>query len=212
MRKIKWGVNNEPKVLVEKEIPAGYCRLISQLSAEITHAALHSGHEALRRCSYAMEVLDAFGTELSSVRSMNADFRSKVLTPILQRQLRGVPDHYTPGVSCAIASDGKVVTIADATEFYLREDPLDPKWIPSYRRNLIYTPEMRWHLGVILGIATVGNEEDYNDVRSRHDLLMKALKTQTDDHDHTTFSATEVFVLVEEELEGYFEDELEASV
>ena len=88
-----------------------------------------------------MEVLDAFGAELSSVQVMTADFQSKVLTPILQCQLQGVPNYYTPGVSNAVATDGETVTIKDATKFYLGTDPTYPQCIPRYCHNLIYISE-----------------------------------------------------------------------
>ena len=217
MRTVKWGVNKNSGVVNRSmDIPAAYYRVVCQLTAEIAHASNHSGHEALRRCSYAMEVLDAFGAELSLIRSANADFRSKVLTPILQRHLRGVPDHYTPVVSLAFTSDEEAVTISDATNFYLKEDPTDPQWIPSYRRNLISIPEVRWHLSVVLGKAKLGDGTHYDKIRKQHDTLMKILSEQsTDDEDSdivASFSTEEVALIVEEELEDYFGEELADSV
>ena len=201
--------------LSEKEIPAAYHRLACQLTAEIIHAKDHTGHEALCRCSYAMEVLDAFGAELSSVRIVTADFRSKVLTPILQRQLRGVPDYYTPGVSNAVASDGETVTICDATNFYLHDDPTHPRCIPSYRRNLIYIPETRWHLGYVLGKIKLGSGPQYDRIRTHQDDLMEALgeeESDDDDSDVPGFIGAEVTILVEEGLDDYFAQELVDSV
>jgi hypothetical protein len=156
MRDVQWIPLSNPTTVSQKKVPAAYRRVISQLTAEVRHATIHTGHEALRRCSYAMETLDAFAKELSSTRSITAAFRSKILTPILQRQLQGIPDHYTPAVSGVIASDHETVTIGDATNFYLNEDPTHPQCIPGYRRNLIYIPEMMWHWGqgVIYPVGT----------------------------------------------------------
>ena len=223
LRKIKYGLTKRSSgkdhtFLFKKDIPAAYHRLVCQLTAEIIHATHHTGHEALRRCSYAMEILDAFGAELSSVRVVTADFRSKVLTPILQRQLRGIPDYYTPGVSNAVASDGEMVTISDATKFYLEDDPTDPECIPSYRRNLIYIPEARWHLGYVLGNIKLGSGPQYDRIRTHQDDLMKALREdreeEIDDDDSNVpeFISAEVTVLVQEGLDDYFAQELVDSV
>ena len=179
MRPVKWQANKDSRLVQRSmDIPAAYHRLVAQLTAEITHASSHSGHEALRRCSYAMEVLDAFGAELTSSRSLTSDFRSKVLTPILQRQRRGTSHCYLPPLSYVISSNGETVTIGDATGYYLQEDPTHPDWIPAYRRNLIYIPKMRWHLGVLLGKVKLGDRRGYDGIRTNHNDLMKALKAE----------------------------------
>jgi hypothetical protein len=217
LRQIKWSIDKNSKTAeLSRNIPAAYHRLVCQLNAEITHAEKHSGHEALRRCSYAMEVLDTFGEELASLRNPGVGFRSKVLTPILQRQLRGIPDHYSPSISCVIASDCETVTIRDATEFYLSVDPTDPQWISVYRRNLISVPEMRWHLGVVMGKIRLGDGHRYDDIRASHDVLMSKLQEEeSDDEDPDTASprmnAVEVQLIVDDGLEDYFAEELKAS-
>jgi hypothetical protein len=163
-----------------------------------------------------MEVLDAFAEELSAVDPVTPAFRSKVLTPILQRQLCGVPDHYTPCVIGAIASDGETVTLGDATKFYLQEDPTGPECIPAYRRNLIYIPEARWHLGTVVGSIKIGNAQHYNAVWVHQDVLMGALKEQeSEDNELETppdFSAAEVVIIVKEKLDDYFATELSNTV
>ena len=119
------------------DIPFIYIQLISQLVAEDEHAGENDGHEALRRQTYAQQVLDYVGKELRSVKGNAVEgFRSKVLNPILQCYLQGVPDSYAPSI-CAAISDEEEVTIADATLFYLAWDPVDPTFIPHYRRNLL---------------------------------------------------------------------------
>ena len=132
MQNVKW-TNISEHVEHSRNIPAAYHWLVCQLMAEIAHAPKQSDHEAIRRCVYATEVLDAFAMELYSIRSPTPDFRSKVLTPILQRQLQGLPDFYYPPIVTAIASNKKTVTLSDATTWYLQEDPTLPEWIPSYR-------------------------------------------------------------------------------
>jgi hypothetical protein len=199
-----------------KKVPAAYHRLVCQLVAEITHATSHSGHEAQRRCSYAMEVLDLFAEELFDVDPVTPAFRSGVLTPILQRQLCGVPDHYTPSVIGAIASDGETVTLGDSTKFYLREDPTGPECIPAYRRNLIYIPEARWHLGTVVGSIKIEDAERYNEVQVHQDVLMRASKEQESEDDELEappeFSAAEVMIIVQENLDEYFAPELSNTV
>lgn len=216
MRTVRWQITKGSRVVGRSiDIPAAYHRLVCQLTAEIAHASSYFGHEALRRCSYAMEVLDAFGTELTSSRSLTADFRSKILTPILQRQLRGASDCYFPPMSYIVSSDGATVTIGDATRYYLAEDPTHPKWIPSYRRNLIYIPEMRWHLGVVMGKVKLGDTQGYNNIRANHDHLMKALKAEETEPNawiSQSFNAAEITAIVKEGLEEYFSQELADSV
>ena len=156
-----------------------------------------------------MEVLDAFGAELTSVRSTTANFRSKVLTPILQRHLQGVPDHYAPQVSLVISANDDV-TIGDATKFYLGQDPTDPQWIPTYRRNILYVPEVRWHLCVVLGKVKLGDADAYNRIRREHDDLINGHRDDGSDEDDSTiaFGEAEVDVIVQDGLEEYFAEEL----
>ena len=115
-------------------IPVVYAQLIAQLLAEDLHGEQNSGHEALRRQSYARQVLDAAGKEIKQYKGPSTAFRSKILTPILQRYRRGTPDGYTPTIRTAVSGDEDVApTLTDATQFYLSEDPVDPAHIPFYR-------------------------------------------------------------------------------
>ena len=215
MRNVKWTDISE-RVEHSRNIPAAYHRLVCQLTAEIAHAPKQSDHEAIRRCVYATEVLDAFAMELYSVRSPTPDFRSKVLTPILQRQLRGLPDFYYPPIVTAIASNKKTVTLSDATTWYLQEDPTLPEWIPSYRRTLIYIPDMLWHLGVVLGKIELGDKAAYRRVRKHHDIVVTSIKRKVASEGCFTltrgFTIMELNVIVEEGLDDYFAPELEHSV
>jgi hypothetical protein len=203
----------------EYSVPAPYDRVIAQLITEDEHAKTHHGHEAVRRQSYAKEVLDAFGREITNYEGPDVSFRSKVLTPILQRQLRGVADAYGPTVRDAIMDgDEGDPSIRKVTEFYLSDDPTDPGFIPTYRRNLVYIPEARWHLGVVMKKNAVGSSYGYNKIRKDTDKIIEGLGSEDDDDDDDDdedgerdipkFTRAEVGVIYFENLEEFFGREL----
>jgi hypothetical protein len=206
------------------QIPAPYDRLVSQLSFEVAHGVGDTSHEALRQQSIASQTLDVFARELltnrSAIDARPADFRSWVLTPILQRQRSGFSDHYAPSIRAGVAMDSeKEATIRDATEVYLKEDPVDPKWIPTYRTVLPYLPEVRWHLGVLTAVGDVGDTEYYFKFRTNHDKIMEELQQEDPDEareedpeDTAILTDVEVEAIVDEGLEKFFEAELAASV
>jgi len=200
-------------------IPVPYARLVDQFIHEVKHAMHDAAHEALRRQSYALQMLDAFGDELEAFRHHDSDFRSYVLTPVLQRQLQGVPDSYAPAIFAALLPGNKEeISIAAATEFYLGVDPIDPKYIPSYRRNIVYIWEARWHLSILMGKTRIGNMATYVMYLEDHDDIMDALtksveaQASADVDKYTSFSKTEVEALVFEEIDGAFLDELGTQV
>lgn len=208
-----------------KSVPAPYDRIVSQLIAEDMYGSIDSSHEAYRRQSYARAVLQVFGKELSTWKGDPKDFRSKALTPILQRQLWGVPESYTPSVRTAVADGDGKPTILDATKFYLSEDPAHPGHIPTYRRNILYIPQARWHLGLVMKKnIIIGEEDHYAMVMRNHDRIMGALKEQEEDdpedvdesgcaeEEMPLLTRTEVEVIVEEMLEDFFLSDLERVV
>ena len=196
------------------KLPAAYHRIVSQLGLEIQYGEMNNSHEARRRMAYAREVLDAFGRELEQLEVTTAPamkaFRSAVLTPILQRQLWGVPDAYTPFVRSAIKGKKHAeLTIKAATEFYLKRDPTDPSNIPIYRRNLLYIPEARWHLQRLMGRPPIPQHRDQ--VEDNHDLIMVALREgykEFDKHGFPLLTQAEASAIVEEGLEEFFEVEI----
>lgn len=202
----------------ERKIRAPYDRIICQLLLEDEHGEFNVSHEALRRQAYAREVLDEFAKELRAYKGSPADFRSRVLTPILQRQLMGVADAYFPVVYVAVADDedDSEPTIGQATEFYLSEDPTDPALIDDYRHNIIFIPEARWHLGVVMGKIDRTSPASYKKIRDNHDLLMaqilKEMEDADDDDNAQTFSPSEVMVVVDERLDEFFRPELDEVV
>ena len=179
--------------------------------AEETHANFNHGHEAQRRRGYVRDVLDALGEELEKVDAPGPRWRSKVLTPILQRQLQGAPDSYGPAVNIAIASEDGDPTIADATRFYLAQDPLDCRLIPFYRRNLVAIREMRWHLAILIqGPDCVKDVNMFNDsLVLQDDLGEFAHELEEDDGsgEIPPFSIVEARTLVMAGLTGYFASE-----
>jgi len=159
-----------------KAVPVPYARIALQLSLEVLHLKYNEGHEAVRRGCYAARVLQVFGKELHDYRGPSENFRSKAFTPILQRQLRGIPDGYGPVISATLSAreDGKV-SINEATHFYLAINPVDPHWIRAYRQNLIYCREARWALLIILGIVSISSAGDYDWSLRNHDKVFDGL-------------------------------------
>lgn len=185
LREIEVGTSNKFKLRGKtrselthdtKEVPAPYDRIVAQLLAEDEHGHFDKGHEALRRQTFAQRVLDDFWKEIKSYEGPPAAFRSKVLTPILQRQLWGIEENQSMCVRNGVSNGFGTPTIADATEFYLGADPTDPSFITSYRRNMIYIPEARWHLGIVMGAWTVDNVKAFNAVRSNTDRIASAIR------------------------------------
>jgi hypothetical protein len=196
--------------------------VICQLIAENQFAQDNNCHEARRRQTYPNEILDAFAMEIKSYVGPSADFRSKVLTPILQRQLWGVYDACGPMVRMAVAVGKDKPTIADAKRFYLKDDPTDPGFIPIYRRNLLYNPEARWHLGVVMGIPPPSDSQEYyKKIKTNHDKIMAALQLALEQKQPEDFpegeipegdirllSKTEALAILDEGLWDFFGLEL----
>ena len=163
--------------------------------------------------AYARHVLNEFGKELDLFRGEEEDFRSKVLNPILQRQLHGLSDAYAPPIASQISTSGKEVTIADATMFYLSIDPLDPSCIPTYRRNLIYIREATWHLACLLKKIAYLDREEYNWVLEVNETVLYAIRKRPDgETSFPPFSAAEVEAMVVLGIQDWFAEELEEVV
>lgn len=215
----------------EYQVPAVYQRLVGQLVAEQAHGNKHNSHESRRRLMYARKVIDAFAKEiiLNSTQPPESrippeSFRSKVLTPILQRQLRAVHDAYMPSVCRALTREGEAtLTISRVTEIYLHQDPTLPYLAPRYRRHLLYVPEPRWYLGILVHPAQMGNSDFYFMVREHHEQILMAVReekkkgsgegqTLRDPHGMPVLRRVEVRAIVREGLEEFFAHELSAVV
>jgi hypothetical protein len=209
-------------VSIEFRIPAAYHRIVSQLVGEIVFATNNDIYEARRRQVYARQVLDFFGQELLRLKGYSpaamVNFRSKVLTPILMRQLRGTDDAYAPFVHKAVQRKHQQLTIKAATEYYFGLDPVDPMWIPTYRRNLLYLPVARWYLGFLMHNPK-GKEtapQYYKRILEDHDHILEALKVTgyrgNDKNRIPLLTKVEVLSVAEEGLSLFFKDELASLV
>lgn len=202
--------NTRKLTLNAKRIPVQYARLVSQFMCEDALARNFTAHEALRRQTYAQKMLDEFGRELDKFKGNAGDFRSKCFTPVLQRQLRGIPDAYGPTIRRGIDPKDAKPTIAQVTRFYLGNDPLAVVTIPSYRHNLIYIREAKWHLGVVLGNMRIDSSDHFLDSVDEHDLIWEAMKTSTRRYvdKFPVFNKVEVAAIVSTDLQEWFAEEL----
>lgn len=214
-------VRSRNEVRTIRKIPAAYIRIVDQLENEADAGQLLSMHEVLRRATYAEETLDAFGIELIRAGAGEEAFRSKVLNPLMMRQLRGVMSNYGPNVRNAIEKGNKALTIRDVTTFYFEYDPIDAGGIASFRRNLIYTPEARWHLSLVLGLADIDDAGNIANVWANQDSIMESLNKglrgvtevpQVEGITIPAFNTTEIEVIICEKLERYFAPELALTV
>jgi hypothetical protein len=71
-----------------------------------------------------------------------------------------------------------VPSLEEAVEFYLSIDPIDPIYIPAYRRSLLMIPESRWYLGIIMkrdiGYPN-GPVAYYTRLRENHQRIMQSI-------------------------------------
>lgn len=222
-----------------RHIPMAYIRILHQFYYENKCETQSLIYEAQRRGSYAGRVLDAFGEELDIYPDLETNgphasgWRSAVLTPILQRQIYGISDTIASwvhqGIACALADppkasdngdddddddsddDDEVLTISDVTKFYLSRDPLDPRIIPTFRRNLIMTREVRWHLAVISRSTTFDNNEHFVKTVQHHESLLdppddKESQPKNNRTRIPPLSALETSVILGEGLGSFFEE------
>jgi hypothetical protein len=203
-------------ITTEGLIPAPYDRILCQLIAEDSHGDFDDSHEASRRQTYARQVLDMFAKEYKAYKGPPIAFRSTVLTPILQRHLAGVPDEYLPAVSKAIGDGADSPSIGQATQFYLAEDPTDPALVPAYRYNMVFIPQVRWHLGLIIKAIAIGDSSAYDRIFVNQDTLMSALKKDpndgADERQIPRLNAAMVAVVIDEKLDIFFGPELSVVV
>lgn len=230
-----------PRMFYRKRyIPVVYAQLLHQLCTEIGHAHTNTAHEAQRRAAYAEQVTDLFGDEIYSRRDLSrpgnaaSSWRSKVMTPIIQRQIAGVPDAYLPALHAGVLDPenddpevdddtcvSREMTIAEATTFYLDADPADPALIPEYRRNLLYSRELRWYLTTLLDDSLLENIGWYQLTIWDQDELSHVDSEEHMDHEPDTAGDTDgppplgiwdTVIIWQEGLEGYFKEEIDAAV
>ena len=197
-------------------ILAPYDRIISQLAAEIEHGEDHDTHESRRRQEYAKRVLDMFATEVERYKGPEDEFYSKILTPILVRQLKGLHDALSHVVRAMVSQGKPPATTAQAVEFYFNIDPTHPRLIPHYRRQLINLPIARWHLATVYGVCTLGNGDSYDRFHDDHDGIMRSLKEngcgERGPSKIPLLNWEEVTAIVAEGLAPFFKPELDLVV
>jgi len=211
---------------------------------EVAHGGHNPAHEAQRRAVYADQVTDQLGDEIYQRVDLcrpgpaASNWRSKVLTPILQRQIAGVPDGYLPALHAGVLdpeedksdlsqdeNSSRNMTIAEATTFYLNTDPADPAVIPEYRRNIIYTREARWYLSVLLRQISLDDAEAYNHTLWTQEQLAdpgepderppeeeRSPSPGGDSDEIPKVEDAEWYILLEEGIADFFQDEIAAAV
>ncbi|KAF9646685.1 hypothetical protein BDM02DRAFT_3188657 [Thelephora ganbajun] len=121
-----------------------------------------------------------------------------------------IPDAYGPSIQSAISLHDGEPTISQVTAFYLGNDPLDPRCIPSYRRNLLYTREAMWHLAVLMGMASRESRKDFSSSLDVHDMIMGGLTVIPCQVTQgiPLFNELDVLAIVTLEIEAFFDREL----
>jgi hypothetical protein len=236
------GASNPRMCYRRRYIPVVYAQVLHQLCTEVSHAEVNKGHEAQRRAAYADQVTDLFAHEIYERRDLSrqgsaaSNWRSKVLTPIIQRQIAGVPDAYCPAIHAGVLDPeddnssadesedlSRAMTIADATLFYLSRDPTDPALIPEYRRNLLYTRELRWYLATLLGHTKVDDIEGYNmsiftqdQIESVDDWVYsddeESGGDEGEDDEPPPMGPSDIFAILTGGVQGFYQAELDAAV
>ena len=194
------------------KVHPGYHRVILGFKREIAVVLQDRKHDAhhLFRAMYLLQVLDHFAEELADEkRAITMRWRSRVLNPLLQRQLRGIHDHSIPLIKEVVG-----LTKQDAARFYLVMDPFDPKLEKRVLRSLLYIWQVRWSIGrCIEGRYSKATVEDCE--RSR--AITEKLWTERSTLDETEFESTPLWnyegqAIVEEDIVQYYADCMEEAV
>ena len=201
----------------EVKIPVAYIRVIEMFNKLQEHGITNPSDEAQRRSSCAERMLEELGKKIWSAKVIGKEFRSMVLNPVMQRHRFGVPADYTRTVK-RVASGVREPTIRDVIVFYLGRDPVDPAIINSYRRNILYVSEARWHLCVVLGVIAINDPCTFHDVHANTNIILLDLQknppgpTKHDLYGVPAYTAMEVNVILHEGLDEFFRDELDTDV
>jgi len=112
-------------------------------------------------------------------------------------------------------SEGRKLMIRRATKFYLSDDSTDPGFIPTYRRNMVFIPEARWHLSIVIGVNSLGNSTWHGTILENNTFIMNPEDEAEDEADEGAvpkFNSTEVTTIIAEKIEDFFGPELERVV
>ena len=164
--------------------------------------------------TYARCIIDKFIVELQAKRGLDDhgwSWRSKVLNPILQRQMNGYPDHHAPMLAVHFAGLEGSELMEKVNKFYLSRDPLEGSEQPHLRLGILYVTEARWFLSVTP--AEVDSIEHYQRCEERTLKLLEKLGKEGDQEDgQEGLRESELSVIVAEGLEDYYKKDAEGAV
>lgn len=206
------------------EIHAGYQRVLLGFLREIDLVRKDkiAGEKLDFRAHYLIKVLDALvkelqelktrprafesqGQEMKTVTGEPHLFRSQVLNPILQRQLRGIQDDNPDQVK------GKVGrTVRGAQAFYLPLDPLHPDLAWKTLRNLIYISPIRFSLAFFSRRAE--NADLNSALLNTEQLEDKRKEYPADAWDESILYDFEIELIKKEHLQELYRGMMEISV
>ena len=192
------------------QIPAGYRRVLMGFLREIefmTKDKLRS-HNCLFRAVYLTKVLDMFVDELKRIKPATPDrFRSRVLNPILQRQLRGVLDQEAMAVKSEVGDK-----LEEIGEFYLKEDPLDTRLTNKMLRNILYVWPVRLSLGYINSNEKCTETAFTTAIRNTEELLSHRQVIKDEVWNELVISDYEINIVEAEELGKHYQEMIDESV
>ena len=192
----------------------GYARILAGLKADVKQMEIESNESGnILFCgTYAQNILNQFAIELKDTDSPSCDhgpnWRSYILNPLLQRQLRGYSDHEAPMLAMEFKGlEGEALRIAIDT-FYLSRDPLAPAEQASLRRGILYVTEYRWFLG---SNAVMRKDIAHYEVcwATTNNLYARLAQSNPQEDRLQQFKLT---VISSEYLEQYYKADAEAAV
>jgi hypothetical protein len=193
-----------------RKLPFGYLRVLLGFIREIEFMTTDQlkSHNCLFRATYLMKVIDQFVLELPRISSAAPErFRSRVLNPILQRQLAGLPDHEPKSIRDHVGRTHK-----DSAKFYLVNDALDPRFRMELLRNLLYIWSVRLALGFLNNPGQC-TEDAFETVISNTEALVQGrLAVEDDEWDNEIISDYKITVFTAENLRSYYEDVISSAV
>ena len=157
------------------DIHRGYLRVVVGLNREITFETEDDlkSHNCRFRSMYSMKILDHFAEELLAIgQGPGPRWRSRILNPLLQRQLEGLTDYEAQSVEEGVGS-----SIEEAVKFYLVQDPLDPKNTLKMMHNILYIWPVRNSLAFI---NRPSSEESFRRCSGNSKLLISWICGQDD--------------------------------
>jgi len=133
-RRVLFAFLQEIGMVCRKELPVDECGFRGRYLAKVLDSFVKELEHHQRKSESFLS--PEAGVDFNTVEPHL--FRSRVLNPILQRQLRGIPDNEPEMVKKAVGT-----TIGAAQDFYLSLDPLHPNLARRMLKNLLYISPVR---------------------------------------------------------------------